>query len=107
MDISIGCGGLSDLKSYLTIRVHKSNAEACKTNQMLSAFYASKKDDNMDRNNARASSEVAKKCSSVARGGGRGGYSPPPIGMSTKMQNEQNTTFLALLRLFYALEWTK
>ena len=76
MDISIGCGGLSDLKSYLTIRVHKSNAEACKTNQMLSAFYASKKDDNMDRNNARASSEVAKKCSSVARGGG-GGLQPP------------------------------
>ena len=36
----------------------------------------------------------------------RGGYSPP-IGMSTKMQIEKNTTFLALLRLFYALEWTK
>ena len=32
---------------------------------------------------------------------------PPPIGMSTKMQNRKNTTFLALLRLFYALEWTK
>ena len=38
--------------------------------------------------------------SSVARGGGV--YSPPPpIGMSTKMQDEKNTTFLALL--FYAL----
>ena len=33
--------------------------------------------------------------------------SPPPIGMSTKMQNGKNTTFLALLRLFYALKWTK
>ena len=42
---------------------------------------------------------------SVARGGG--GAIAPPIGMSTKMQNEKNTTSLALLRLFYALEWTK
>ena len=43
--------------------------------------------------------------SSVAKG--EGSYSPPhPIVMSTKMQNEKNTTFLALLRLFYALEWT-
>ena len=31
-------------------------------------------------------------CSSIARGGG---YSPP-IGMSNKMQNGKNTTFLAL-----------
>ena len=31
----------------------------------------------------------------------------PLIGSSTKMQNEKNTTFLALLRLLYALEWTK
>ena len=46
--------------------------------------------------------------SSVAGGGGgRGAIAPPPIGMSTKMQNRKNTTFLALLRLFYALEWTK
>ena len=44
--------------------------------------------------------------SSVARGGGTGVYTPP-IGMSTKMQNEKNDAFLALLRLFYALEWTK
>ena len=51
MDISVGCGGLSDLKSHLTTRVHKSNAEACKTNQMLNTFYVSKKDDNMNRNN--------------------------------------------------------
>ena len=43
---------------------------------------------------------------SVARGGGAGGYSLP-IGMSTKMQIEKNTTFLALLRLFYAPERTK
>ena len=43
--------------------------------------------------------------SSVARGAG--GYSPPPpIGMSTKMQNEKNTTFLALLRPLNVLEWT-
>ena len=28
----------------------------------LSAFYVSKKDDNMDRNNARAAAEVAKRC---------------------------------------------
>ena len=41
-------------------------------------------------------------CSSAARGG----YSPP-IGMSNKMQNGKNTTFLALFRLFCALEWTK
>ena len=43
--------------------------------------------------------------SSVARGGG--GAIAPLIGMSTKMQNGKNTTFLALLTLFYALEWTK
>ena len=44
---------------------------------------------------------------SVAEPGGRRGYSPPPIGMSTKMQNKTNTTLLALLRLFYALKWIK
>ena len=58
-EISIGCGGLSDLKSHLTSRVHTSNAEAHKTNQMLSVFYVSKTDDNMDRSNARAAAEVA------------------------------------------------
>ena len=42
--------------------------------------------------------------SSVARGGGA---IAPPIGMSTKMQNEKNTTFFALLRPLNALEWTK
>ena len=43
--------------------------------------------------------------SSAARGGGGGeGYSPPPISLPTKMQNKENTTFLALLRLFYALD---
>ena len=42
--------------------------------------------------------------SNVARGAG---YSPPLIGMLTKMQNGKNTMFLALLRQFYALEWTK
>ena len=38
------------------------------------------------------------------------GYAPgysPLIGMSTEMQNKKNTTFVALLRLFHALEWTK
>ena len=44
---------------------------------------------------------------SVAEPGGPRGYSPPPIGMSTKMQNKTNTTLLALLRLFNALEWIK
>ena len=45
--------------------------------------------------------------SSVAREGGAGrGAIAPPIGMSTKVQNKKNTPFLALLRLFYALEWT-
>ena len=39
--------------------------------------------------------------------GGRGGVYTPPIGLSTKMQNEKNTTFLALLRRVFALEWTK
>ena len=34
--------------------------------------------------------------------GSGGGYSPP-VGLSTKMQNKENTTFLALLRLF--LRW--
>ena len=40
------------------------------------------------------------------KGGGRWGYNPL-IGMSTKMQNKTNTMLLALLRLFYALEWIK
>ena len=51
-----------------------------------------------------ASSLVSSTPPLVARG--RGGYSPP-IGLSTKMQNKKNTTFLALLRLFFALKWTK
>ena len=42
--------------------------------------------------------------SSVARGGGRGGATAPPIGLPTKMQNKKNTTFLALLRLPFALD---
>ena len=43
---------------------------------------------------------------SEAEPGGQRGYSPPsPTGMSTKLQNKTNTTLLALLRLFYALEW--
>ena len=39
--------------------------------------------------------------------GGGGGKLWPPIGLSTKMQNKKNTTFLALLRLVFALESTK
>ena len=31
----------------------------------------------------------------------------PLIGLSTKMQNKTNNTFLAFLRLFFVLEWTK
>ena len=38
--------------------------------------------------------------------GGGGGYKPP-FGLSTKMRNKENTTFLALLRLVFALKWTK
>ena len=37
---------------------------------------------------------------------GGGGYSPS-IGLLTKMQNKENTSFLALLRLVFALESTK
>ena len=37
---------------------------------------------------------------------GGGGYGLP-IGLSTKMQNKKNITFLALLRLVFALESTK
>ena len=39
----------------------------------------------------------------AGRAGG-GGSIASLIGMSTKMQNKKSTTFLALLRLFYALE---
>ena len=45
--------------------------------------------------------------SSVAKGGGGGGGYILPIGLSIKMKNNENVTFLALLRLFFALEWTK
>ena len=38
---------------------------------------------------------------------GRGGVIDPTYGLSTKMQNKENNTFLALLRLVFALEWTK
>ena len=31
----------------------------------------------------------------------KGGSIPPPIGLSTKMHNEENVTFLALLSLFF------
>ena len=38
---------------------------------------------------------------------GWGGAIASPIGLSTKMQNQKSTMFLALLRLFFALELTK
>ena len=38
---------------------------------------------------------------------GGGGVIAPPIGLTTKMLNMEDTTFLALLRLVFALEWTK
>ena len=46
---------------------------------------------------------------SVAEARGAAGLQPPPppIGMSTKMQNKTSTTLFALLRLFSALEWIK
>ena len=50
----------------------------------------------MDRDQSRMSSSVAKE------GGGRGVV--PPIGQLTKMQIKENTTFVALLRLSFALE---
>ena len=50
-------------------------------------------------------SQAMAQLSSVARKGGGGGGEG--MGMSTKMPNEKNTTFLALLRLLYALKWTK
>ena len=37
----------------------------------------------------------------------QGGGCSPPIGLSTKMQNKKNTTFLAHLWLFFVLELTK
>ena len=40
--------------------------------------------------------------SSVARG--EGGAIAPPIALLTKMQNKENTTFLAFLRLSFALD---
>ena len=39
-------------------------------------------------------------------GGGGGGYRSR-IDLSTKMQNKENNTFLALLRLVFEPEWTK
>ena len=46
--------------------------------------------------------------SSVARGEAGGvGPQASPIGQSTKTQNKKNTTFLGLLGLCFALEWTK
>ena len=49
----------------------------------------------MDRDQSRMSSSVAK---------GSGGGVVPPIGQLTKMQIKKNTTFVALLRLSFALE---
>ena len=38
---------------------------------------------------------------------GEAGAVTPSIGLSTKMQNKKNFTFLAFLGLFFALELTK
>ena len=39
-----------------------------------------------------------------AKGVRRGGWEfKPPIGLSTKMRNKENITFLALMRLFFFL----
>ena len=46
---------------------------------------------------------IRREYNSVASGA-RGDYSPPPIGLPTKMQNKKNTTLLALLILSFALE---
>ena len=46
-------------------------------------------------------------CSSVARRGGGIAPSYSPIGLSAKMQNKKNTTFLALLKQSFALERTQ
>ena len=50
---------------------------------------------------------IAQTVEAVAWPGGQGGAIASPIGLSTKMQNKKNITFLALLRLFFALELTK
>ena len=48
-------------------------------------------------------SEICATSSSVAGEGA----TALPIGLPTKMQNKKSTTFLALLRLSFALDWTK
>ena len=45
--------------------------------------------------------------SSVARGAGVSIAPPPPLACRPKCRIRKNTTFLALLRLFYVLEWIK
>ena len=40
-------------------------------------------------------------------GGGGGGVIDPPLAFQPKCRIKNNNTFLALLRLFFALEWTK
>ena len=39
-----------------------------------------------------------------ARRRGLGGSTPPSIGLSTKMQNKENITFLSLLSLFFCYD---
>ena len=70
------------------------NVQEISVSQCTSAYHCQIK------NSGSVAVDIA--ASSVAR---EGGYSPL-IGMSTKI-HEKNTTFSALLRLFYALIWTK
>ena len=46
----------------------------------------------------------ATKIGEVGSSVARGGAIAPPIGLPIKMQNKKNTTFLALLRLSFALD---
>ena len=72
-------------------------------NYLQDQFY-----DHQNRLSARDVFQEMALSQSVAEPEGRGGYSPPPpIGISTKMQNKTNITLLVLLRLLYALEWIK
>ena len=45
--------------------------------------------------------------SSVGGGGGGGGAIDPPLACQPNCRIRKNDTFLALLRLVFALEWTK
>ena len=54
---------------------------------------------NVERNRASASQIAYEQ--GRTQGRGLGAQPPPPIGLSTKMHNKENVTFLALLSLFF------